>query len=288
LTTAIPKITDEFNSLGDVGWYGSAYFLTTCALTLVFGKLYTFYSAKWTFLVALGFFELGSLVCGAAPTSTALIIGRAITGVGSAGMFSGAILIISQSVPLRQRPIYTGALSGMYGIASVVGPLMGGAFTDHVTWRLCFYINLPLGAVTLVSIGFFFKAPKSVKLVATFKEQITQMDPFGSLCFMPGIICLLLALQWGGTEYEWDNARIIALFVLSSVLITGFVVIQYLSGDNATVPGRVFKNRNIWGASIFCFGLGAAFFTILYFVSQMRIPSSATANNSAPSLVPSD
>jgi MFS family permease len=273
LTTAIPKITDDFNSLGDVGWYGSAYFLTTCALTLIFGKLYTFYPTKWTFLVALGFFELGSLICGVAPNSVALIIGRAIAGVGSAGMFSGAILIISQSVPLRQRPIYTGALSAMYGVSSVAGPLMGGAFTDNesLTWRWCFYINLPLGGVTLAFILFFFEAPKSVKARATPKEQFMKMDPLGSLFFMPGIICLLLALQWGGTEYDWDNGRIIALFVLFGVLIIGFVIVQYYSGDNATVPGRVFKNRNVWGAFVFCVGLGASFFTILYFVSRAPI-----------------
>ncbi|KAL3460667.1 MFS general substrate transporter [Aspergillus heterothallicus] len=268
LTTAIPKITDDFNSLGDVGWYGSAYFLTTCALTLIFGKLYTFYPTKWTFLAALGFFELGSLICGVAPNSVALIIGRAIAGVGSAGLFSGAILIIAQSVPLRQRPIYTGALSAMYGVSSVAGPLMGGAFTDNgsLTWRWCFYINLPLGGVTLAFILFFFEAPKSVKARATPKEQFIKMDPLGSLFFMPGIICLLLALQWGGTEYDWDNGRIITLFVLFGILIIGFVVVQYFSGENATVPGRVFRNRNVWGAFVFCVGLGASFFTILYFI----------------------
>ncbi|KAL4883844.1 major facilitator superfamily domain-containing protein [Aspergillus karnatakaensis] len=266
LTTAIPKITDDFQSLSDVGWYGSAYFLTTCALTLVFGKLYTFYPIKWTFLAALGFFELGSLICGVAPNSVALIIGRAIAGIGAAGLFAGAILIISQSVPLRQRPIYTGAISGMYGIASVAGPLMGGAFTDHLSWRWCFYINLPLGGLTLAFILFFFKTKESVKTTASFKEQISQMDPLGSLFFMPGIICLLLALQWGGSEYAWNSARIIALFVVFGVLIGIFIIVQCFSGDNATVPRRVSKDRNIWGASLFAVCLGASFFTILYFL----------------------
>ncbi|KAL2830212.1 major facilitator superfamily transporter [Aspergillus cavernicola] len=179
-------------------------------------------------------------------------------------MFSGAILIISQSVPLRQRPIYTGAIGTMFGVSSVAGPLLGGAFTDHLTWRWCFYINLPLRGVTLAFIVFFFKAPKSVKVVATFKEQITQMDPFGSLLFMPGIICMLLALQWGGREYDWDNARTIALFVLFGILAMGFVVVQFISSDNATVPVRVVKNWTVWGSSLFCFGLGASFFTLLY------------------------
>ena len=137
IATAIPKITDKFHALDDVGWYASAYLLTTCAFQLIFGKLYTFYSIKWTYLSALGIFELGSLVCGVAPNSVALILGRAIAGLGSAGIFSGAILIVAHTVPLRQRPTYTGLIGGMYGLASVAGPLMGGAFTDnpHLTWR---------------------------------------------------------------------------------------------------------------------------------------------------------
>jgi MFS family permease len=123
IATAIPRITDEFKALNDVGWYGSSYLLTTCAMQLIFGKFYTYYSIKWVYIAALGIFELGSLICGVAPNSTALIVGRAIAGVGSAGIFSGAILIVANTVPLRQRPTYMGAIGGMYGIASVAGPL---------------------------------------------------------------------------------------------------------------------------------------------------------------------
>ena len=109
IATAIPKITDHFKSLGDVGWYGSAYLLTTCALQLFFGKLYTFYSIKSVYLVSIVIFEIGSAVCGAAPSSSALIVGRAVAGIGSAGVFSGALIIIAYTVPLVKRPIYTGS-----------------------------------------------------------------------------------------------------------------------------------------------------------------------------------
>ena len=124
-----------------MGWYGSAYLLTVAALQLFFGRLYSFYNVKWVYLIAIGIFELGSLICGVAPNSDALIIGRALAGVGASGIFAGALIIVAHTVPLRKRPIYTGFIGSMYGIASVAGPLMGGAFTDHVTWRWCFYIK---------------------------------------------------------------------------------------------------------------------------------------------------
>jgi hypothetical protein len=138
IATAIPHITDQFKALGDVGWYGSAYLLTTCALQLFFGKLYTFFKIKTVFLVSIFIFEVGSALCGAAPSSVALIVGRAIAGVGSAGIFSGALVVIAYSVPLEKRPIFTGIIGAMYGIASIAGPLLGGVFTDKLSWRWCF------------------------------------------------------------------------------------------------------------------------------------------------------
>jgi MFS family permease len=256
--------------LNDVGWYVSVYLLTTCAFQLIFGKLYTFYSLKWIYLCALGIFELGSLICGISPSSTALIVGRAVAGVGSAGIFSGAILIVSRTVPLHQRPVYTGVIGGMYGIASVAGPLMGGAFTDspHLTWRWCFYINLPFGFVTALFLIFFFKSPKRVKAAKIgFWKQLDQMDLPGTAFFFPGVICLLLALQWGGTKYPWNSGHIIALLVVSGLLIIGFIIVQIVRGEKATVPPRVFKNRNIWSTASYAAFIGGAFFVTLFYVS---------------------
>ncbi|KAJ8097204.1 major facilitator superfamily domain-containing protein [Lipomyces tetrasporus] len=267
IATAIPKITDHFRALDDVGWYGSSYLLTTCAFQLIFGKFYTFFPVKWVFLIAIVVFEVGSAICGAAPTSNALIVGRAIAGLGSAGIFSGALVIIAYSVPLDKRPVYNGLFGSMYGIASVAGPLMGGAFTDHISWRWCFYINLPFGAVTIAAIVFFLQSPKqSFTGPTSWKERLNQLDVVGTIVFVPAVVCLLLALQWGGTRYAWSNARIIALFVVFGVLIIIFLGVQIRKGDYATVPPRIVRQRSMAFSTAFAFLLGASFFIFVYYI----------------------
>ncbi|KAK2740557.1 hypothetical protein FQN57_006061 [Myotisia sp. PD_48] len=269
LSTAIPKITDQFHALGDVGWYASSYLLTTCAFQLMWGKLYTFYPIKWTYLTALFIFEIGSLICGVAPSSTALIVGRAIAGVGSGGLSSGAFLTVAHSVPPRQRSTLIGLVGGMYGFAAIAGPLMGGAFTDNpkLTWRWCFYINLPFGLLVAVIIFFFIPTVGTDTAGrVSFKDQIKQMDLLGTACMLPGVICLVLALQWGGTKYQWNNGRIITLLVIATVLLTCFVLAQIHSGERATVPVRVFLNRNIWGSALFGAGIVSSFFVMLYYI----------------------
>ncbi|KAJ7064712.1 major facilitator superfamily domain-containing protein [Mycena amicta] len=269
LATAIPRITDHFNSLDDVPWYLSAYLLTSASTQLLFGKFYSFLPVKWVYITAVTLFEVGSAVCGAAPSSNALIVGHAIAGLGSAGIFSGAIIIISHSVPLVKRPAYLGLMQGMYGIASVAGPLMGGAFTDKVSWRWCFYINLPVGSITLLFMTFFFKMPPTKQQTptkTTVWARIKQLDPFGTLTFIPAIVCLLLAMQWGGTKYPWNSGRIIALFVVFGVLLIAFSIIQARVGDAGTVPPRILKQRSVWAGSIFAFSLGGGFFLLVYYV----------------------
>ncbi|KAJ5641790.1 hypothetical protein N7490_005790 [Penicillium lividum] len=246
LATAVPKITEQFNSLEDISWYASAYLLTSCAVTLPFGKIYTYYSTKWTYMIALALFEIGSLACAATSTSKGLIFGRAIAGIGSGGLSPGALLVLVNSVPLHRRALYFGIIGSISGIATVTGPLLGGLLTDHLSWRWCFYINLPLGAITWIFIAVFFKDVKPRKTIESgWMDKVKRMDPLGILLFIPAIISILLALQWGGTRYEWGN---------------------HWRQEEATVPPRLLTNRNVLGAVIHATFLGGSFFVFGYYL----------------------
>ncbi|KAK3693103.1 putative MFS aflatoxin efflux pump [Podospora appendiculata] len=267
VTTAIPQITDDFNSVTNVGWYGSAYLLTNCAFQLFFGKLYVLYDIKIVFLSSILMFEIGSAVCGAAPSSVALIIGRALAGVGSAGIFSGSITVTVYSVPLHRRPFYQGLFGAVFGLANVIAPLLGGAFTDSAaTWRWCFYINLPIGVLSIGLIALLLKIPERATTKIPTKQKLKQLDSPGLFTLLTGIICLLLALEWGGTEYSWQNARIIALLVIAILLIIAFVVIQIMWPKTATVPPRIFVQRSIMAAFFAMFTSGAAMMTTFYYL----------------------
>jgi MFS family permease len=161
--------------------------------------------------------------------------------------------------------MFQGIFGAVFGLSSVLGPLVGGAFTTKVSWRWCFYINLPVGGVVVAVIIFILQTPPS-KNTDTMKQRILKLDPFGSLVFLPAIVCLLLALQWGGTTYAWANARIIVLFILAGILLIIFVVIQFKSGDNATIPIRVVNQRSILAGAYFSiFGPGSMM-VIIYFL----------------------
>ncbi|OKL59477.1 hypothetical protein UA08_05261 [Talaromyces atroroseus] len=266
VATATPQITDHFHSTNDIGWYGSAYMLTASASQLVYGRLYTFYPAKWVFLFSIFVFEAGSAVCGAAPTSVALIIGRAIAGVGSGGISSGIVLIIVLIVPLRQRPAFQGFAGAIFGIASVLGPVLGGIFTTEVSWRWCFYINLPFGGAAMLAIFFLLDVPPPRNGNWSLKQKLLQLDPVGNLFLMPSVVCLILALEWGGTTYSWANWRIIFLFVLFGGLFAIFVYVEICRQEDALVPPRIFKQRSVLAGIVWTMCTSAGMMVMLYYL----------------------
>jgi MFS family permease len=261
IATAIPKITTVFNSLEDVGWYGSSYLLTTTSLQPSFGKIYTYFDVKYTYLSALVLFEVGSVICAAATSSPMFIVGRAVAGAGAAALYSGGMTIIGFSVPLRKRAIYIAALSSMFGIASVVGPILGGALTDRASWRWCFWINLPFGGVSLAVVFFFFTNPKRMYSHLPVRERVKNIDIVGAVFLICAIVCLLLCLQWGGFSYAWSDSRVWGTLLGFGLLISVFVGIQLRQKNRATIPVRVFTQRTVLVSCLYSTLLSMALYT---------------------------
>lgn len=228
------------------------------------------------------------MICGIAPSSNVLIAGRAIAGVGCAGIASGAYIIIGHVIPLRIRPICISSIAMVFAVAAVLGPVLGGIFTTNLIWRWCFYINLPFGGFTMIALVFFLPPLKHPELDSVhLSEKLKRIDIIGLLIFIPAIVCLLLALQWGGSTYPWSNGRIIALFVLSGMLGIVFIAFEYWKGAEATLPIHIITQRSVAAAAWNAFCNGAAFFLLTYYIPFWhQVIRNVSAASSGISLLP--
>lgn len=262
---AIPTITDQFHSIDKIGWLGSAYMMTTACLQLVAGRIYKHLPLKLVLLASILLFEIGSAVCGAAPNMDALIVGRALAGAGAAGIFSGVIQVTVTLLPLDKRPVWMSIGGAIFGVSSAVGPLLGGAFTTHATWRWCFYINLPVGGIALLVVGLLLPYEEKPEK-QSFTSVIKMLDPIGMLLVFPAIISLVLVLQYGGFVYTWSDGRIIALWVVFAVMSLAFVAWQVYRGDRALLPPKIVSQRSVMGALLYCGLLSASMVVLIYYL----------------------
>ncbi|KAF4773442.1 MFS transporter [Colletotrichum scovillei] len=270
LATAIPTITSVFNSSDDIAWYSTGEQITAVALQLPFGQAYSLFNNKWTFLTSVVIYLAGSAVCGSAPTSVALIIGRAIQGVGMAGVFGGSFIVIARITPLRKRSLFAGLFGAAYAIASVIGPIMGGAITQRASWRWCFYFNLPIGAV-VVAVVIFCLPPSLCRTSAELRSMTPiqlakKFDLLGTTHLLASLVCLMLALQWGGGEYPWKDARVIAVLVVFGVTLLPWMALQYFQEDDATVPLSIVKQRSVASSNLYLLFLNGAFGVFIFYL----------------------
>ncbi|KAF4963038.1 hypothetical protein FSARC_8911 [Fusarium sarcochroum] len=267
VATAVPSITDHFHTVAHVGWYSSAFRLCVCAFQFVFGKAYKLFSVKRIFLIANVISIAGSLLSGAATTSTMLVVGRAVAGLGSAGLFAGCFIILVQSTPLRRRPAFLGVMGAIEGLATIAAPLLGGAL-QTLSWRWCFYITAPTGLVTLLLTMFCFCDTQKSSDIArmTFKQKIAQLDLVSNLLLLPALTSLFLAFSWAGTAYPWNSGEVIGPLVTFAVLLAAFALNQIRRGDAAALPPRIMKHRTIIAGFIFIFCVNSTGVVLEYYL----------------------
>ncbi|KAF2971336.1 hypothetical protein GQX73_g2190 [Xylaria multiplex] len=266
---AIPRITTEFRSLNDIAWYGSAYLLTITAFQPFFGSLYRYFNAKPVYLVSLVLFEAGSVICASAIKSDILIFGRAFLGFGAAGLLQGALAIIGYVVRLDKVPLFQGVVVSSLGISVSIGPVLGGVLTDRVSWRWCFWINVPVGVFVVIAVLFFVNIKPSSTQVnhhLPLREKLKHMDAVGTVLFLGAVVSLLLVLQWGGQIYPWNDSRCIGLLVgfVSITAVFGFW--EWKQGDSAIIPFRILKKRSIHMGALVLFALGMSSLTYAYYL----------------------
>ena len=253
---AIPTIATVFDALDDVGWYGTAYLATLTALQPIFGVTYKYFDPRMTYLFSILLFEVGSVLSASATSSSIFILGRAITGCGGAGVLQGALCIVALIVPLNKRAMYLGIVVSSFGAAACFGPIMGGALTDHASWRWCFWINVPIGGVVAVIVVAFLKldGTDNAERRLPIMKKLQHLDPLGAALLIGSVCCLALALQWGGATLKWRSAKVIGLFVGFGLLGIAFFIFEWKAGERAMLPLRVFGQRSILlGCFYVCF-----------------------------------
>lgn len=247
--TALPTIVSDLGGAAHMSWVVTAYLLAETVATVLVGKFGDLFGRKIVFQVSAVIFITGSFLCGLATNMTLLIVWRGLQGIGAGGLMVTSMALIADVIPLRDRGKYQGAIGAVFGVSTVIGPLLGGLFTDHLTWRWAFYVNVPIAIVVVIA------AARTIPSVKAAGRPV--IDYLGITMVTVGASSLILATSWGGNEYAWGSPVIIGLFVLGLAALAAFCFVEFRARE-PMLPMRLFNNPVFTVCSILSFIVGFA------------------------------
>ncbi|TFB75437.1 DHA2 family efflux MFS transporter permease subunit [Cryobacterium glaciale] len=278
-STALPTIVGELNGVDHMLWVTTAYILASTIMLPVYGKLGDLIGRKGLFIGAISIFIFGSIVGGLAPDMTWLIIGRAVQGLGGGGLMILSQAIIADVVPARERGKYMGIMGGVFALSSVAGPLLGGWFTEGIGWRWAFWMNIPLGALAIVTAIFFLRLP-------TVDHAKPKLDVAGMGLLALASTGLVLITTWGGTTYDWDSLLILSLIIGTVVAAVAFVLVERRAAE-PIMPLHLFRDRNFNLTTIAGLITGIAMFGALaYLPTYLQMVTGANATEAGFLMIP--
>lgn len=275
VSTAMPTIITDLGGFTEYTWVTTAYLITSTIALPITGKLTDMYGRKYFYVVGIAVFTLGSLLCGLSQSMTQIILFRGFQGIGAGIMMANAFIVIGDLFPPAERGKFQGLISAVFGVASIIGPPLGGLITDGLSWHWIFFVNVPLGLIVILLFLAYFPHFRP----DTHKHRV---DYPGMMALVLAVVSLMLALTWGGVEYAWGSPVIIGLFVLAGVMALTFLVIERTAAE-PIIPLMLFRNQIVAVSEIVVFLTGFVMFGTIIFVPlffQGVLGLSATASGS--------
>lgn len=278
VSTALPKIASDFNALNELSWVVTAYLITSAVSTPLYGKISDLYGRKRVLIIAVVIFLLGSALSGLSQNMAELIAFRGVQGLGAGGLMTLILAAIGDVVTPRERGRYQGVFGGVWGLSSVIGPLLGGLFTDQFSWRWIFYINVPLGLLALFAIAAYLHTP--------VERREHRIDYLGTGLLSVSVVSLLLVSVWGGSQYAWSSTQILGLGALGVVAALVFIWWE-MRAPEPLMPPRLFRDSIFRVSSLLSLISGLAMFAaIIYLPEYQQVVRGYSATKSGLLMLP--